>query len=438
VTRRLTGILILAAATAVVVLLALLSGPPEETGKPKPDLTRRLEKLRSLPYTSITTNEVDSTLFGVQVYDPDRTYDGYNLYCLRNIPEVTLMDMTGEIVHRWEYGDLGPYGSIHAVMLPGGDVIAIVRAGLQTLVIRMTWDSQILWKIEAPAHHDIVPLPDGTFYILVEDIMRYRGLLVDFSAIVHYSAQGGELERRSFLDLLDNMKQTFDQAWFLDTVLDSLGISDDSTLSDEDMPDDLGNFRKRRKRLVYDYFHPNALSLLPDTPLGRKDERFRKGNLLACFRNVNQVAILDGETWKVVWVWGEGDLEWPHDPTMLDNGDILIFDNGVDREASRVIELNPVRFTIEWQYGTRPEEHFYSFSKGSAQRLPNGNTLICDSDNGRALEVTAEGETVWEWFGPITEKKRRVQIYRMERIPPEAVRPLLAEHSGETVGRTVR
>jgi hypothetical protein len=110
---------------------------------------------------------------------------------------------------------------------------------------------------------------------------------------------------------------------------------------------------------------------------------------------------------------------------MLENGNILIFDNGVERESSRVIELNPISLEIEWEYGTHAGEQFYSYSKGSAQRLPNGNTLICDSDNGRALEVTREGETVWEWYGPLTKKMRRVQIYRMERIPPETVQPLL-------------
>jgi outer membrane protein assembly factor BamB len=149
---------------------------------------------------------------------------------------------------------------------------------------------------------------------------------------------------------------------------------------------------------------------------------------MLCFRNVNQIAILERETKSILWVWGEGELQWPHHPTMLDDGNILIFDNGVGREYSQVIEVDPTTGQIVWRYVGNPPQAFYSFSKGSPQRLPNGNTLICDSDNGRALEVTAEGETVWEWYNPAkTEDGKRIVVYRMTRLSPESVEPLLYE-----------
>jgi hypothetical protein len=37
---------------------------------------------------------------------------------------------------------------------------------------------------------------------------------------------------------------------------------------------------------------------------------------------------------------------------------------------------------------------------GTRARLPNGNTLITESDNGRALEVNRGGEVVWEFYNP--------------------------------------
>jgi hypothetical protein len=311
-------------------------------------------------------------------------------------------------------------------MLDGGDVIVLARTGGTISLLRIAWDSRVLWNIEVPAHHEIFPLGDGTFYTYVQDIVEYRGLDVDFSAIVRYSGTGEELKRWSLFDRLGAMKRGLDRSSFLDTVLDSIYAEGDSVQVGEDTPENLEPFRKRWKAPVYDYFHPNALTALPDTPLGRADSRFRQGNLLVCFRNVNQVAILDGVTGEVVWAWGEGALEWPHYPTMTPDGNILVFDNGVERESSRVIELNPVTLEIEWEYGSGPGERFYSYSKGSAQRLPNGNTLICDSDNGRALEVTPAKEIVWEWFNPVVEDGRRVQVYRMERLSPAKVEPLLA------------
>jgi hypothetical protein len=60
---------------------------------------------------------------------------------------------------------------------------------------------------------------------------------------------------------------------------------------------------------------------------------------------------------------------------------------------------------------------FFTARGGDAQRLPNGNTLICESEKGRVFEITPEGEIVWEFWHPeITDGQKRKTIYRMERI----------------------
>jgi hypothetical protein len=173
----------------------------------------------------------------------------------------------------------------------------------------------------------------------------------------------------------------------------------------------------------------NTVSLIPATPLEERDRRFQEGNLLVCFRNVDQIAVLEKDSYRVLWAWGEGELEWPHHPTMLPNGHILIFDNGVKRKYSRVVELDPIAESIVWEYVAEPPEDFYSFAGGSAQRLPNGNTLICESDNGHIFEVTREGEVVWTWLNPATRQWRRdghrESVYRMLRLPSSAVDRLL-------------
>jgi hypothetical protein len=119
-------------------------------------------------------------------------------------------------------------------------------------------------------------------------------------------------------------------------------------------------------------------------------------------------------------------MEWPHLPTMLANGNILVFDNGSQRRYSRVIELNPRTLSIEWDYMSDPREDFYSYTRGSAQRLPNGNTLICESGRGKAFEITEDGQMVWEWLNPEIHDGRRAQVYRMMRLSPEMVEPLLS------------
>ena len=58
--------------------------------------------------------------------------------------------------------------------------------------------------------------------------------------------------------------------------------------------------------------------------------------------------------------------------------------------------------------------------------MPNGNTLICESDCGRIFEVTGEGDVVWDYYSPFL-GGQLVNVYRATRYPPEFVEPLLDE-----------
>ena len=89
-----------------------------------------------------------------------------------------------------------------------------------------------------------------------------------------------------------------------------------------------------------------------------------------------------------------------HNPTYLKNGNILIFDNGSHSKGmdhSRVIEVNPSTNEVEWEYSENPPLAFSSFHISSAERQPNGNTLICEGAFGRFFEVTNSGDVVWEY-----------------------------------------
>jgi hypothetical protein len=61
---------------------------------------------------------------------------------------------------------------------------------------------------------------------------------------------------------------------------------------------------------------------------------------------------------------------------------------------------------------------FYSPFISSAQRLPNGNTLITEGSGGRIIEVTAGHEIVWEYISPYWGKMMKINmIYRAYRLP---------------------
>ena len=91
-----------------------------------------------------------------------------------------------------------------------------------------------------------------------------------------------------------------------------------------------------------------------------------------------------------------------------------------------MIEIDPVTLGKVWQYGpaeaglVQPLDanRFYSPFISSAQRLENGNTLICEGSGGRLLEVTAEHEIVWEYINPyISGEHPFNMVYRAYRVP---------------------
>lgn len=72
---------------------------------------------------------------------------------------------------------------------------------------------------------------------------------------------------------------------------------------------------------------------------------------------------------------------------------------------------------------------FFSQYVSSAQRLPNGNTMITEGAGGRIFEVTTEDEIVWEYVNPyfVVDPSRTNRIFRAHRLPydwvPQLERP---------------
>jgi hypothetical protein len=408
------------AALVVVLAVSRMDRPPsgEEAGEEaRADLGRRLERLRSLPYATVTPEKVEPSEAGVIVHDIERACPGYNLYCSGVKPEAYLMNMSGEIVHTWAYPEITPWRWRAVEMLDNGDLLVINK--LHAL-IKLDWQSNLVWSRPIQVHHDVTVAEGGALYVPAAATTLYRGVAVKFDVILLLDSLGEEIDRWWSYEHLDDIRLAFDETSFLDGILDSLEESSRGNSSSGNAADPAYG---KPKGQIYDYFHLNTVNLLPLTPLADMDSRFSPGNLLVCFRNINQVAVIDTSTMKILWTWGEGELEWPHYPVMLEDGNILIYDNGVVREFSRVIEVNPMTGEIEWEYRGDPPESFYSATRGAAQRLPNGNTLICHSTDGRVFEVTPTGETVWEWLNPATQDGHRVQVVRMYRIPPEDIGP---------------
>lgn len=141
-------------------------------------------------------------------------------------------------------------------------------------------------------------------------------------------------------------------------------------------------------------------------------DRVEEGLYLASPRNFDQVILVNRTTGGIDLRLGRnGDhsvLQEQHNPTYLESEDgdptFLVADSRNDRIVE--YERTDDGWTRTWHLGGSSS---LSFPR-DADRLPNGNTLIADSSNHRVIEVTPDGEVVWEVFTPWL-------TYEVERVP---------------------
>lgn len=353
-------------------------------------------------------------LKGVTHYVPSGAYNGYTLFAPLFGKDIWLIDMRGRFVHHWK---TEPYGPQFARFLPNGNLLyagfksgGIMGPGLAYLegekdykqseenrgacLIEVDWDNNLVWKYEAPQfNHDFYRMKNGnTMYI------KYIALPDGIKNKVKGGIPGTEQNGIMWDDALNEVTPEGKVVWewlpyeHLDPEIDiicPLGYRGEWT-------------------------HINTCTVLPD------------GNILSSSRQLNTIFIIDKATGNIIWRWGREELGHQHEPTMLDNGNILVFDNGVHRffsqsldYYSRILEVNPATNEIEWEYKDDPPSEFYNMCMGGSQRLPNGNTLICETCEGRIFEVTYDKEIVWEYvspfYGPFVTFGQCNQIYRAYR-----------------------
>jgi hypothetical protein len=148
-------------------------------------------------------------------------------------------------------------------------------------------------------------------------------------------------------------------------------------------------------------------------------EKTPEGNVLTSSQKLSTVFLIDWPKGDVLWRWGgRRIMSHQHDPTMTPDGNLLVFDNGSHHPIqgrSRVIEIDMARKEIVWQYYGSPAFSMLSAHIAGAERLANGNTLICEGESGRVFEVTRECEICWEWVSPFVHDFKGVQSVMLFR-----------------------
>jgi hypothetical protein len=357
-----------------------------------------VERLDALGYLDHAPAPSAIDADGVVVRDSARSWPGYNLATFPFLRRAELFEADGKTVRSWRQAE-GASRWERAVLLPGAELLVVVR--LPDGLIRLDAEGNVLWEATLPIHHHAVRLGDGRLAVLTTRYRRQSDLEVGpfwDNGVAILSPEGEILMERSLTEMLSRSPGVF-------------------AVSTEDIP--------VREGRPLDLLHADYLHWITDPGLAKRDPRFRPGTVLVTIRNQDSVVLFDWERGEALWAWGRGELRRPHDASVLPDGNVLVFDNRTDTGWSRVVEVDPRTERIVWSYRAPNPSDFYTQTRGTVQRLPNGNTLIGESNQGRGFEVTREGEIVWEYLVPRNEKGRR-PAFRLERYPLTALDPLPA------------
>lgn len=365
------------------------------------------EQLQALGYVQGSQKATQQK--GIITYDKLRVFDGVNLYNSGHAPAAYLMDMAGNILHEWRYDFFKafPEEAGHPVendqrlfwrrvhLFENGDLLAIFE-GIG--MIKIDRDSKLLWRSFFKHHHAIEVQPNGDIYTLSRRQTLRRSLNAKDPIYEDYvnvtSADGVQKSKISVVDAMERFPEK-DLYW------------------------------DRAKHNKGDLFHTNALQVL-DGAASRLSPAFKRGNVLLSMRHVSAIFVLDVKEEAIVWGF-KSDFNMQHEPRVLPNRNLILFDNVAHRKGSgksRILEYALPTMNVAWSYEGTDENRFYSLTCGAVQRLKNGNTLITETDNGRAFEVTPGKEIVWEFVSPHragADNELVASLFELKRFPESHV-----------------
>ena len=346
---------------------------------------------------------------GTTLYKPDKCANGYTI--LWRGHGVRLIDMNGRTANEWTVRtDQTQAGVDRAHLLPNGNVL-VQRGGMMSqdgVLEEYDWEHGLAWQFIPEGaiphthylgpHHDVWRRADGNTLTICREAVPPEHL----KRVREPTWQNQTLYGDAILEVSPAGEVVWE--WH---AYEHLDINHYRLLASP------GWHAGPHNSTVCDWTHVNTVRSLPENKwFDAGDERFRPGNVMISPRQLDTVYLIDRQTGEVVWEYSGdyfGGLSGQHEPHMIPRGipgegNVLIFDNGASpwkdlghAGRSYVLEVNPATRELVWVYENG--EQFHATYTSSAQRLANGNTLICESAGRRVFEVTPDKETVWEHVG---------------------------------------
>jgi hypothetical protein len=380
----------------------------------------------------------------------EEAYDGYTLFSSHK--NTFLINNCGQVINQWS-SDYLPGHSVY--ILPNGNLIragrkdtsTITFGGVGGIVEMFDWDGNLVWEFiysndEHRLHHDIYPMPNGNILVLAATVMSNEETL-QAGRNPNLVSGAGILYNEQILEIKPIGTNDYSIEWewnFKDHLIQDYDDTKNNYGVIDEHPEKLDiNFLNDRIP-AENWLHVNSIQY---------DETLDQ--IVISSRNLSELYIIDhsttaeeatGETggtygkggdflyrWGNSAAYGQGNEDdrtlfgqhFPHiiKPGLKDEGKIILFNNGIDREPvfSEVMIISApttspgiYSYDPDSSYGPQAAEFTYSsnedndFTSGilsGAIRLPNENLLICDGNSGRLFEINSTNDIVWNYIIPM-------------------------------------
>ena len=389
------------------------------------------------------------------IINKEGAFKGYTLFAPINSTTTYLIDNEGRIINTWK-SDYRPAHSVY--LLENGHLLrtgsmgprenSTFRAGGSGgHVQEFNWDGELLWDYEYSSdkyllHHDIEYMPNGNILMIAWETKDRNELIAAGRNPETIADQGLWVDH--IIEVKPTGKTSGEIVWqwhMWDHVIQDFDPSKANYGDVAKHPELLDlNYTPRRGRINQDWNHTNSIDYNPQLD-----------QILLSLHTMSEIFIIDhsttteqaaghsggrsGRGGDILYRWGNpqvyraGDssdqkLFAQHDATWIEPGlvgagNIMIFNNGQGRSDGRYSSVEVIappvdksgRYALipgsaygpkeaDWIYTAENKPDFFSQNISGAQRLENGNTLICSGAVGTIFEISPDEKIVWKYVHP--------------------------------------
>jgi len=378
----------------------------------------------------------------------ENSYNGYTLFSAAK--DTYLINNCGEVINKWtsnyDTGKtvylLGDGSILRAGSIPNS---SIFFPGIGGILEKKDWNNNLTWSFTYSTstysqHHDAVPLPNGNILMNVVEVKTKAEAIAQGRNPANVKST---LFNEKLVEIQPTGTNTANIVWewsFWDHLIQDFDSSKANFGNVKANPQLLDiNFLSNQPAST-DWIHANSVqynaqldqvvvssALLNEfyvidhsTTTSQAASHFggtygKGGDFL--YRWGNPLSYRSGSTADQK-LFGQHFVHWI--PSGLtDANKIMVFNNGrgrpIDYSSIDIINppviagvygfsgtsYGPVNF--DWTYmDTVNPVNFYSKIMSSAQRLPNGNTLIDLATSAKFIEIDSSKNIVWEYISPLS------------------------------------